>query len=296
MLEDIWSWLWNLVLTSGVLVGIAYLLRDTAAKFLFKFVEQRFEQQMETFKAEIRDNEKELDHIRSFLSSARRERDSALQVKRFEAAETLLRECHKLSQLSTLVEYMKILNGEQILKYGDDPKVIEFIEVITKPFDVDGKIKMLGSFDRTGARLYLSDKTLKAFDAYESIIMQATMMMKFYSLQLQDKAELVNPGTLSKKIVELVPASKEGFEKFGEKYAYHWTEYFHDEVLRLLRYEVSGLDDTSRDAKSAERVALESRQAQISVRLALRQSGLSETLLKPDERVAVSSVVEKGAL
>lgn len=294
MPEDVWTLLLNLVLTSGVLGVIAYLLRDTVAKFLSKSVEQRFEKQMETFKAEIRDNEKELDHIRSFLTSARRERDSALQAKRFEAAETLLRARHSLSQLSMLVEYMKILNGAQILKDGDDPKITEFIETIMKPFDVDEKIKALGAFDKTGAKLYLSDRALKAYDAYESIILQATMMMKLYSIQLRDKGKLIKAGSLSKTIIELVPGSKEGFDQFGEEYAYYWTKYFHDEILRLLRHEVSGMDDTSRDVKSAEQVALESRQAQINVRSALAQKGLPETLIKTDESAAASCVVEKA--
>ena len=231
MPEDVWTWLLNLVLTSGVLGVIAYLLRDTVAKFLSKAVEQRFEKQMETFKAEIRDNEKELDHIRSFLTSARRERDSAIQAKRLEAAETLLRARHSLSQLSMLVEYMKILNGEQILKDGNDPKITEFIETIMKPFDVNEKIKALGTFDKTGAKLYLSDKILKVYDAYESIILQATMMMKLYSIQLRDKGKLIKAGCLSKTIIELVPGSKEGFDQFGEEYAYYWTKYFHDEIL-----------------------------------------------------------------
>lgn len=292
MPEDFWTWLLNLALTSGVLGVIAYLLRDTVAKFLSKSVEQRFETQMEKFKAEIRDNEKELNDIRSFLTSARRERDSAIQAKRLEAAETLLRARHSLSQLSMLVEYMKILNGEQILKDADDPKITEFVETIIKPFDVDEKIKAMGSFDKTGAKLYLSDKALKAFDAYESIIIQATMMMKLYSIPLRDKGNLINAGSLSKTIIELVPGSKEGFDKFGEGCAYYWAKYFHDEILRLLRHEVTGADDLSRDTKSAEQVALEARQAQINVRSTLQQKGLPDTLIKADESAA-SSVIEK---
>lgn len=295
MPEDIWPWLLNLVLTSGVLGVIAYLLRDTVAKFLSKAVEQRFEKQMETFKAEIRDNEKELDHIRSFLTSARRERDSALQAKRFEAAETLLRARHSLSQLSMLVEYMKILNGAQILKDGDDPKITEFIEALVKPFEVEEKIKTLGQLDKTIARLYLSEKALQVFDAYESIILQAAMMMKLYSIPLRDKGDLMKAGTLSKTIMELVPGSKEGFDKFGEGYAYYWTKYFHDEILRLLRLEVSGMDDVGRDAESAQRLALESRQAQLNVRSTLQQKGLPDTLIKTDDSAAASSVVEKAA-
>ncbi len=289
MASEIWEWLLGTLVTTGAIATVGYLFRDTVAKFFSKAIEHRFETRLETFKAELRDNEKELEHIRSFLSSGQRERDSAVQAKRLEAAETLLRARHSLSQLSMLVEYMKILNGEQILKDGDDTKITEFIETIMKPFDVDEKIKAMGAFDKTGAKLYLSDKALKAFDAYESIIIQATMMMKLYSIPLRDKAGLMKVGALSKTIIEIAPASKEGFDKFGEGYAYYWTKYFHDEILRLLRQEVSGADDLTRDARSAEQLALESRQAQINVRLTLQQKGLPDTLIKTDENAAASS-------
>lgn len=293
MPEYIWTWLLNPLLTNGVLGVTVYLLRDLIAKFFSKSVEHRFEKQMEMFKAEIRDNEKELDHIRSFLTSTRRERDSALQAKRFEAAEVLLRAHHSLSQLSMLVQYMKILDGAQILKSADDPQVTEFIETLIKPFEIEEKISALGLLDKTLARLYLSNTVLQVFDVYKGIIIQSATMMKIYSIPLRDKGDLVKASSLREMIIELVPWSKEGFERFGEGYVYYWDRYFHDEVLRLLRQEVSGMDDTSRDVKSAAQVALESRQALTNVRSVLSEKGLSDTLMKTDQSAAASSVVEK---
>lgn len=288
-MSEFWEWLLGVLTTTGAIGTVGYLFRDTLTQFFTKAIEHRFEKRLETFKGELRDNEKELEQIRSFLTSARRDRDSALQAKRLEAAETLLRARHSLSQMSMLVEYMKILNGEKILEDGDNPKITGFIETIMKPFNVDDKIKEINTFDETGARLYLSDKTLKAFEAYKSIIIQATMMMKIYSIPLRDRAGLMNVGELSKMIIEIVPTSKEGFEKFGEGYAYYWTKYFHDEILRLLRQEVSGAEDLTRDARSVEQLALETRQAQINVRSALAQKGLPDTLIKTDENAAASS-------
>jgi hypothetical protein len=294
MSVEFWKWLFGVVASSGVIGVAALLMRDTLAKFFSKSVEHRFEKKLETFKADIRDNEKELDQIRSFLVSARRERDSAIQAKRREAAEILLRARHGLSQFSMLVEYMKILNGEQILKDANDPKITEFIEALLKPFDVDEKIKQLGSIDKTVPKLYLSDRSLKIFDAYESIILQAVMMMKLYSIPLRDKGNLIKAGSLSKTVIELAPGSKEGFDEFGEGYAYYWVKYFHDEILRSLRHEVSGTDDLTQDTKSIERLALDSRQAQINIRTSLQKAGLPETLIKSDESAAaISSVAEK---
>lgn len=171
------EWLLGSLATSGVLAVAGFLFRDTLAKFFSKAIEHRFEKRLEAFKGELRDNEKELEQIRSFLVSARRDHDTALQAKRLEAAEILLQARHGLAQFSMLIEYMKILNTEEILKDADDPKVAEFIQVLVKPFDVEVKVKQLGTVDKTLPRLYLSEQSLKAYDAYESIILSAAMMM-----------------------------------------------------------------------------------------------------------------------
>ena len=295
MAAEIWAWLLSVVSSTGLIGIVAFLMRNTIATFFSKAVEHRFDKKLESFKADIRDNEKELDQIRTFLASSRRERDSAIQSKRLEAAETLLRARHALSQFTMLVEYMKILNGEQILQNGDDPKLTKFIEALIKPFDVDEKIKVVGTIDMTVPRLYLSDKSLRLFDAYEKTILQAAMMMKLYSLPLRDKGSLIKNGTLSEIVMELVPSSKKGFDKWGEEYAYHWATYFHDAILRSLRHEVSGADEVIRDTESIERLALDSRRAQINIRSSLEEAGLPATLIKSDDSAEASSSVAENA-
>lgn len=285
------EWLLGVVTATGAISVVGYLLRDTIAKFFSKAVEHRFEKRLEAFKGELRDNEKELEQIRSFLVSARRDHDTALQSKRFEAAETLLRARHGLAQFSMLIEYMKILNTEEILKDADDPKVAEFIEVLVKPFDLDEKVKQLGVVDKTLPRLYLSETSIKTFDAYESILLNAVMMMKIFTVPFRNKGNLVKAGTLSKTVIDLVPSSKEGFDKFGESYAYHWSTYFHDEILKSLRHEISGVDDLARATKSAESLAIDSRRAQVNVRSTLEAAGLPEKLIRTDN-AAASSVTD----
>jgi hypothetical protein len=160
-----------------------------------------------------------------------------------------------------------------------------------KPFDVDEKIKLLGAIDKVLPKLYLSDKSLKVFDAYESIIIHAALMIKLLALPVSDKEGLVNVGALAAVVVEIVPDAKEGFDKWGDGYAYHWVKYFHDEILRNLRHEVSGVDDLKRDTESIERLAVDSRRAQINVRASLEQTGLPDNLIEPDESAAASSSV-----
>ena len=213
-----------------------------------------------------------------------------MQAKRLDAAEALLRARDGLAQLSMLVEYMKILNIEEVLKDADDPKVAEFVDVLLKPFDIDEKFKQIGTLDMSLARLYLNERSLKAFNAYQSIIMHAAMMLKLFSLPLKNKGGMIQVGGLSKTVIELVPGSKEGFDKFGESYAYHWATYFHDQILTSLRHEISGVDDLAKATRSAESMALDSRRAQLNARSTLQAAGLPEQLIKADEDAAAAAV------
>jgi hypothetical protein len=295
MFNEFWNWLLNVVASVGVIGAAGYLLRDTLGQFFAKAVEHRFETKLETFKASIRDSEQELDQIRSFLVSARRDHDSALHSKRLEAAETLLGARHVLSQLSMLVEYLKILNTEELLKKAGDPKIVQFIDTLEKTVNIDEKLKLLATIDMKIPQLYLSDKSIKAFDAYKSIIIQATMMVKIFSIPVVDKGSFINEEGLSKMIIGLVPESKEGFDKWGARYAYHWSTYFHDEILRALRHEVSGADHMTQNAESIEHLAIASRLAQNNARSSLKKVGLPDKLINQDDWVkASSSAVEKA--
>lgn len=282
MFAEFLKWILVVVTSTGILGFTAYLMRATLSRFFTKSVEYQFEKKFEKFKADIRYNEKELEQIRSFLVSARRERDSVLQLKRFEAAEILIRARQDLSEFSQIVEYVKVLNTDEIMKKGDDPKISEFISTLIKPFNIDEKIKAYRETDRTLPRLYLSERSLKLFETYESIIFNAVVMIKILEIPLRNKSELIKKGSLSDMIVEVIPSSKEGFEKYGEGYVFYWSNYFYTETLNELRNELLGAANMNRDTDAATRLALDSRRAQIEIRSSLQESGLSETLLKPD--------------
>jgi hypothetical protein len=275
-----WEFLLSFIGQFGFVALVGYLLRDAIAKFFSKIVEQRFEKKLEAFRGEMRDNERELDHIRSSLVSLRTGQDTILQSKRLESAETLMRARHLLSQLNMAVEYMKLLNTEEIMSDGDNPKIIEFINALLNPIDIDEKIKSLKEIDKTLPRLYMSEKSLKAFDAYEGIMLGAAFMMKAFSVPLRDKDRFFKQDGLSELIIQQLPNSKESFEQYGEKYAYFLSSHFHNETLRLLRHEVSGVDFLEQATKSIETAALDSRKAHLNVRKNINAVGLSPSLIK----------------
>ncbi|MBJ6134969.1 hypothetical protein JAU75_19180 [Ochrobactrum sp. Q0168] len=295
MFQQIIDWLLNIVISTGAIGFIAFIMRDTISQLFTRSVANHYEKELETFRAEIREkeeifrtelrgSEKELDEIRSYLISANKERNTLIQAKRLDAAESLLKARQSLSQFSMLVEYINILNIDHILENGNNPKIIEFIKTLLNPFDIDNKIQTLSATDKTLFNLYLSDQTLKLYSAYESLIYSAVILMKFMTVPLEDKSDIIDAVGLRKKIIEIAPTSKEGFDKFGERYAFHWSGYVHDQILISTRRDIFGDDSSLVEMKSMERVAVQSREAQNNIREILRRSGLSDALLEPPDK------------
>ncbi|HEX4500234.1 MAG TPA: hypothetical protein VH187_03555 [Scandinavium sp.] len=285
MFEEILKWVGSVLASTAVFGIVVYLMRSTLTKLIGKSIEHRFDKKIESFKAEIRGNEKEFEQIRAFMGSIRKERDSTLQAKRFEAAETLMRQRQFLGQFTMLVEYVKMLNMEEILKNRNDPQIAKFIKALTDPVDIDEKLKIYGTFDRTMTDLYLSERIKKLFETYQYIMLNAVMIMKILSLpNLDINPDLFKKDSIKNMVIELAPLSKEGFDQFGDSYAFHWTNYFYTEILTELRNELLGITSMSKDTEAATQLALDSRRAQISLHAIFEKSGLSEDLIKSDAR------------
>ncbi len=182
-----------------------------------------------------------------------------------------------------LVEYVKMLNMEEILKNRNDPKITQFIKTLADPVGIDEKLRVYGTFDRTMPELYLSEKVKKLFETYQSIIINAVMIMKILSLPgLNISPDLYKKDALKNMIIELAPLAKDGFDEFGDSYAYLWLNYFHDQILKELRNELLGISSMTNDTQAATRLALDSRQAKIDLQTSLARNGLSQTFIKED--------------
>lgn len=285
MFTESFKWLLGVATSAGALGLIAYLMRSTLSRFFTKSVEYQFEKKFEKFKASIRYSEKELEQIRSFLVLARRERDSTLQLKRFEAAEMLMRLRQNLSGLTMIVEYLKVIKIDEVIKNSGDPKVADFIDALIKPFNIEEKIKSYGEIDKTLPELYLGERSRKIFKTYEGIIFNAVTTIKLLSFPVRNKPGLIKRDNLVKMIVEIVPSSKDGFEKHGDTYVFYWLDYFYSETLNELRNELLGAANMTGDTEAATRLVLDSCRAQTELRSSLQQYGLSEALLKSDTNV-----------
>lgn len=264
MLTNMPDWIVDPLLTSTILAIAAFIFRGPLSSLFLKAVEYRFEKRLQDDRALSLANEKELEAIRSFLASRHIERQSMLEIKRLEAAEQMMKAAHVLSSLIVCVEVMKVIRIDKV-SASPSSKIIEFFKVIDASMGIEEILKSYKEYDRTNARLYLSDGTLNCFDTYTTIVSYAALYVRAMSQGL-DVASILKTDALSKKVIAASPHSKEGFEEYGEGYAFYWAQYFHDRMVASLRVEVSGEENAHRDTATIAKITASSLHAQMEAR------------------------------
>lgn len=280
MFYDFLKWSAGVLTSAGIVGWCGYIFRDAFGKILSKTIEHNFDRKLEGFKSELKEGEKDIEQIRTYLSSARSGRNAALQSKKFEAAERMIQARRFLSSFNVVVQYMQILKLDELLKSKNNPNIQMFIEGITKPLNLEEKSKEYHELDKDTSKLYLNETTIRVFEIYESIILRAIAQLQILALPITNKKGLLIEGDLSKKIIGFIPSSIESFEKYGENYVYYCVDYFHAEILKQLRSELVGDDSLTKDMEGAEKLALDFQETQIKVKTTLKQFGLSEELIK----------------
>ncbi|MBJ8925427.1 hypothetical protein [Citrobacter sp. FDAARGOS_156] len=280
--NEIIPWLGG-VLTSVSLTGIiGYLWRDSFGRFMSKGVEHKFEKRIEAFKAEIRKGEKELERINDYLISARTGRESVLQSKKIEAAENVLLLRKHLHGLNPAIEYLKMLDIDNLLKNGGEKKVQDFVDATFKNFMPDEKLKVYSELDRNTAILYLSDTTIKTFEAYKRIMSYGVAVIKVLEIPFGDKDDLLKHEEIKKAIIDAHDESKNDLDAHGRYRVFYWADFFYEKLLKDLRSEILGEDSWGKDKEFATRMALDSHQAQMNIRVKLKEHGLSDSFVQSD--------------
>lgn len=283
MINDIFKWVLGVITSVGFLSGMGYLMRDTIGRYFSKAVEHKFDKKIEKFKADIRESEKELEQIRGYIYSARSGRDSIIQSKKFEAAENLIKIRQYLYGFNLVSRYLQMIKIEELYKKSDAANVKSFIHAIVSPLNLDGKLEEYNKFDKDTPKLYLSEKTIKTFEVFEGINMTGAVTLKMLEFSSVTKFNMVTAESLVKKIVELVPWSKELFEEHGENYVYYWNDYFYYELLKEIRNDLSGDGNMIKDTEQAVKLALDSRETQLMLQESLNKYGLPTDLVRTNE-------------
>lgn len=285
MANEFLNWLLGVAASIGITGIIGCVWRDSIGRFMIKSVEHRFDKKLEKYKAEIRENEKELEHMREYLSSVRSGRDSFLQMRKFRSAESLIKARRFLNEFNMAVTFMQMFKIEALFESIDDPKIQSLIDSLVKPLNLDEKSSEYRKFDLDTPRLYLSDKTMRIFDIYSGIIMLSVGMLKMLETKNKEASGVITCDNVVKNIVDLLPNAKEGFEKHGDSFIFQFHDYFRRELLNEIKSELTGASNMARDTELAAELALGVRNAEIKLKDAIAQHHIPDTLINTDAKM-----------
>lgn len=225
---------------TGILLGIGIIFRESIINYIAEKISKENLKEIEKLKSSIRLQENARRDLSQQVSDIYSSQNALLFAKKLEAAEDLLKARQSLARYQILTQYMQVFDTSKILS-TNDTKTVSLFKDLMKPFD--GKLDGF-KVDKTKPELFLGVKSLKAFEIYEQIILQAHITMNILSLDIERKDKLIKKDSkLSQLIIEYIPTSKEGFDRYGENYAYYWTKYFYDEIRNAVREEIMNISN-----------------------------------------------------
>ncbi|AQT44825.1 hypothetical protein BBC0244_011180 [Bartonella apihabitans] len=85
---------------------------------------------------------------------------------------------------------------------------------------------------------------------------------------------------IDKKIIQLLPDTKAGFEKFGYKYAYYQLTTIYRMIVKELRREISGDDYRDSNLEFLKRTVLDTYHVQSETQKIMDESSLPKDLIQ----------------
>lgn len=198
--NEILKWIGGVATSVSVTGFIGYLCRNFLGRFITKSVEHKYDKKIEEFKSDIRDGEAEIAQIRTYISSARSARDSALQEKKIEAAEELIKIRRFLYQFNMGILLFRTLKIDELSKQIGDPKVKDFVNSMLQPIKLEARMAEYNTLDKDTPKLYLNDKIVKVFGIFEGITMVGVARLRMLEIGVSEKKIFSSSEDLVSKI------------------------------------------------------------------------------------------------
>lgn len=253
---DIQEWLTQAIAPTGAIGIILYFI-------LKKLIENKLDKELEENRSEKRRKEEEIKQLREFMSSLKRERGTRIDIKKIEAAESIIKSRDELSKLHMFVNLIGEIDIQKAIKSKEREKIGNMISGLSRSMSVDRITENARSLDESIAFLYLDAKTIDIYDAYRFIIWEAVLIAK-----VLENPIFFDEGVLDerKKSIELImniyPESKSEFEKYGHKRSHKYLDRLYPDILKSLRQELLGEQLNTRDYETAASLMQQTRAIQ----------------------------------
>ncbi len=259
MSMDLTNWInWiPSVSTTSLLALVLYLARNLLEVRLKNSVKHDYDRKIEllktdlrnseeSFKAELKVKESQIDALRSGALSGLVNRQAALYERRLEAVNQLWGAITSLQSAKTISLKMSAINFETAEKISaDDPRVREMFEVLAKGFDANS----MDTKEASLARPFISPLAWALFSAYASIISYA--VLKIMLLQKGLGKNLINVEAIMELVKVALPHQKNYIEEHGPDALHYLLEELENKILSELEKILNGEESDKESVKQA---------------------------------------------
>lgn len=252
------EWVPAISITS-LLAIVLWLCRNLIATRLTNAVKHEYDEKIEnlratlrqneeSFKAELKAKESQIDALRSGALSGIVNRQAVLYERQLNAVDQLWGAIMSLSSAKAVSSWMATLKFDAAAKEAArNSQFREVFKIMGKSFDINS----LKTIDASKARPFVSPLAWAFYSAYQSIVMHA--VIKLQMLQNGIDKDFADTKAITKLVKVALPHQQEFIEKYGPS-AFH---YFLEELESKLLLEINNiLQGKKSDKESIEKAAL----------------------------------------
>jgi len=258
------EWLLSTVSTASLLGLAAFLARNLILTRLKASVQHEFNAKLEalrtdlrkseeSFKADLRAKETQIEVLRSGALSGLASRQAALDKRRLEAIDQLWAGIEVLTPLKYAVSMMATFKFEASLKFASEkPEVRELFKQMGAPVDA----KIFSAVNVHKARPFVSEIAWALFSAYQAIVGHAVAQLEILKVGL-NKPELLNPDHAAKLVKVALPHYADYIDAHGPAGYVYMLEPLEAELLKELQRMMRGEESDKAGVELAGKIMKE---------------------------------------
>ena len=251
--------------TTSLLALALWLLRSLIATRLRASVQHEFDQKLEalktnlrkneeSFKAELRSKEVQIEALRTGALSNLASRQAALDVRRIEAVDQLWSAVQALGPAKPVSAVIAALKFEQASKLSaENPKAREMFAALGVPMD----LAKLHTGEAEKARPFVSEIAWAIFSACQSILFVAVLKMELLKRGL-DMPNIIDEDVVRRLITVALPHYKDVTAKCNIEVCHYLLEELESRLLEELRRVLRGEESDKSTIKQAAEILRES--------------------------------------
>lgn len=258
--------------TAGLVALVLWLARNLILTRLTKSVQHEFDNKLEelranlrkseeTFKADLRSKESQIEVLRSGALAGLVSRQAALDKRRIEAVDQLWSSMTALASVKAAPATLASLNYEYAAEEAaKDPRLREVFAKVVAPFDIN---KMnLG--DAAKARPFVSPLAWALFSAYQAILIFAVFRLNMLKAGL-NIPKAVDSEAVIKLVKAALPRRIDYITEYGVKGFHHLIDELEDHLLEEMKRMLEGEESDKATVKQAAGILKEAERVMGSV-------------------------------